>query len=560
MSGRARGWVLGPVLALTLGACSAPHGAASHSSSPTSSSPPPLSSSTTTTSPTPFDATGASFINAEQGWVFGSVGCHTCPGLKVTTDGGSTWTDLPAPTVPVFGYSQALDAVSDIYFADPDNGFLFGPGLEMTHDGGQSWAAPALPPVMEVTGSGGYAYALARPSTGPARVWRNTIGLNAWSPLSLPPMTGPFQGFQLGVEGHTLLLLQEGETGPIPASDEVGTLWTSDDAGSEWVERRVPCTAEDGGAAVISIAYGHPDAWLVDCFDNEQSSQEQQTQHHLYGTANAGGDWVRLADPSETGAPFLLADNGSGHAFLTTESGGQDWLHATFDGARTWTMLFSRVGFSGWADLQFVDASTGFVVGTGYTSASLYRTDDSGHTWRVLQFTSSSQPHISTTPPPGTSPTTSAPVTAPPSSQALPCNLADLRVTVPGVGVGAGMVRRIDFRNVGATPCKMFGYPGVAGLNGAGEQVTQATRNTQDAAPSVVVLRPSQIASAEVDTDEAPTDLYPCLILAALLVTPPNDFHSAGTVVGSQGDGANEIHACQPLSVSPVVSGAGGVL
>ena len=423
MKSRARGWVLGPVCALTLAACSGAHLSAQHHHvipGATSSTQPPLSSSTTTTSPTPFDATGASFINAEQGWVFGSVGCHTCPGLKVTTDGGSTWTDLPAPTVPVFGYSQAPDAVSDIYFSDPDNGFLFGPGLEMTHDGGQSWAAPALPPGMEVTGSGGYAYALARPSTGPARVWRNTIGSNAWSPLSLPPMTGPFQGFQLGVEGHTLLLLQEGETGPIPASDEIGTLWTSDDAGSDWVERGVPCTPEDGGTAVISIAYGHPDAWLVDCFDNEQSSQEQQTQHHLYGTANAGGDWVRLADPSETGAPFLLADNGSGHTFLTTESGGQDWLHATFDGARTWTMLFSRVGFSGWADLQFVDASTGFVVGTGYTSASLYRTDDSGHTWRVLQFTSSLQAPISTIPLPTTSPTTSAPVVAPPSSQQNP--------------------------------------------------------------------------------------------------------------------------------------------
>ena len=114
----------------------------------------------------------------------------------------------------------------------------------------------------------------------------------------------------------------------------------------------------------------------------------------------------------------------------------------------------------------------------------------------------------------------------------------------------------IDFQNVGSAPCRMFGYPGVAGLNRSGEQVAQATPNVQGTAPSVVVLGSMQSASAEVDTDEVPTDLYPCLVLPALLVTPPDDSYSTRAIVGTQGDGANEIHACQPLSVGPVVLGA----
>ena len=105
----------------------------------------------------------------------------------------------------------------------------------------------------------------------------------------------------------------------------------------------------------------------------------------------------------------------------------------------------------------------------------------------------------------------------------------------------------------------MFGYPGVAGVNGDGEQVTEATRNTRGAVPSVVVLDPLEFASAEIDTDEVPNDLYPCLILPVLFVTPPGDLHSTRADIGTQGNGANEIHACQPLSVSPVVSGAGSV-
>jgi len=531
MTSGVRGWAVIAVGALTLAACSPAHESTTRSSRPTSSSSsPPLPSSTTTSGPTPFDATGASFIGAEQGWVFGSVGCDTCASLKETTDGGSTWTDLPAPAAPVSG--QAPDAMSDISFVDPDNGFLFGPGLEMTHDGGHTWTRAALPPVMEVAGGDGNAYALAQPPGGSASVWRSTTGSNTWSPVPLPPMNGPLQGIQLAVQGKVLLLLDKGVTGPVRASDEVGGLWMSDDAGSEWVDRRVPCTPEDGGAAVISIAYGHSDAWLIDCFDNEQSSQEQQTQHHLYGSADAGVDWVRLADPTETGFPVLLADNGSGHAFLTTESGGQDRFDATFDGGRTWTVLFSRLGFSGWADLQFVDASTGFVVGKGYVSAGLYRTDDRGRTWRALPFTSSSQPRSSTVPLPTTSPTTATPVTAPPPHLSS-CTLTDLRVTVPGVGIGAGMVMvPIDFQNVGSAPCTMLGYPGVAGLNGAGAQVVEATRNTQSASPSVVVLGVMGFASAMVHTDEVPTNVSPCLLLPALLVTPPGDLYSTKSAVG----------------------------
>ena len=115
----------------------------------------------------------------------------------------------------------------------------------------------------------------------------------------------------------------------------------------------------------------------------------------------------------------------------------------------------------------------------------------------------------------------------------------------------------IDFENVGRQPCSMFGYPGVAGLNDAGEQVVQATRNTEGVEASIVALGPMKFASAIVHTDEVPTDVYPCLLLPALLVTPPGDFASARAFVGTQGNGANEIHACQPLSVDPVVAGAG---
>jgi photosystem II stability/assembly factor-like uncharacterized protein len=122
------------------------------------------------------------------------------------------------------------------------------------------------------------------------------------------------------------------------------------------------------------------------CFDNEQSQQEQNTLQHLYGSTNAGRTWVRLADPPQHNDPALLADNGSGHAFLATEGGAGDALTSTLDGARTWTVAIrDGESFSGWADLELVTSSIGFAVGpTHYAPEHLYKTTDGGQTWHEL--------------------------------------------------------------------------------------------------------------------------------------------------------------------------------
>jgi hypothetical protein len=385
-------------LILVVAACSASVTATrkpvTTSTAPSSRTTSPLAT-TTTTGPQTFEPAAGSFINDQQGWVLGIIGCQTCIQVETTTDGGNAWSILPPPSVPY--RTQAANSVTDIYFADQSNGFLFGPGLEMTHDGGRTWTSGSIPSVVQVLGGGGYAYALSQ-NVGlsePPSLWRAPLGSSAWTQLSLPPSAvtglpaGQSTSYELAVEGQILLLLQEGLGGPLRTATQVGALWSSTDAGASWTSHPVPCSPADGGAVVMSVALNHPDAWLVDCFDNEQSSQELSTQQHLYGTGDAGGHWVRLADPTTTGGPELLADNGSGHAFLATQSGGMDELVGTFDGGVTWSDVLPSTGFQGWADLQFVDASTGFVVvPPGLATANLFRTEDGGQTWTPLQFLS----------------------------------------------------------------------------------------------------------------------------------------------------------------------------
>jgi hypothetical protein len=366
--------------------------------SPAASGPASASASATvpaaevTTRLATFEPVGASFITPNRGWVLGRPrGCLSCAMLMRTADGGRHWQILPTPPAPTGIDVSPATGVSNIAFADAVNGFLYGPELLASHDSGRSWTRQSLPPVQDLGIGGGDAYVLTRDASTWG-LWRTVIGSSRWARLPLPPGAGPLAGSSgtlgLYIEGTTLVLLRTGSAGMDISAGEIGRLWISTAAGTAWQPRSVPCRAPGGGGAqVLSIALGHPDAWLLDCFNNEQSSQAQDTQHILYGTIDGGLSWVRLADPTSHNLPELLADNGAEHAFMATE-GTEDFLVGTFDGGLHWRVLITSGGsFYGWADLRFLDASTGFVVApVTYPPEHLYRTDDGGRTWRILRF------------------------------------------------------------------------------------------------------------------------------------------------------------------------------
>ncbi len=78
-------------------------------------------------------------------------------------------------------------------------------------------------------------------------------------------------------------------------------------------------------------------------------------------------------------------DNGTGHAFLATES-VFDALVGTVDYAATWhSMLKSGGSFFAWSDLHFTDPATGYILGpTHYAPEHLYRTHDGGASWQQV--------------------------------------------------------------------------------------------------------------------------------------------------------------------------------
>lgn len=144
-----------------------------------------------------------------------------------------------------------------------------------------------------------------------------------------------------------------------------------------------------------------------------------------------------------------------------------------------------------------------------------------------------------------------------PEPKCLPDQIM-VRAGHEGAGLGhEGVV--ILFTNTGTGPCTLRGYPGVAGLNSLGRQVTQAIRTpygylggrfNKGPIPAVR-LSAGGIAAALVEGTSIPYANSPtCPAYPSLLVTPPGQRRAAQLLAGLPG--------CSALQVHPVLSGATG--
>lgn len=153
----------------------------------------------------------------------------------------------------------------------------------------------------------------------------------------------------------------------------------------------------------------------------------------------------------------------------------------------------------------------------------------------------------------GTAASRSPSATPTPSRSAgpSPCATHSLRVQTGAIGAGAGQrFLPLVFLNAGSTPCTLRGYPGVAGLNAAGQQVTQAAREPGTAV-STITLVPGGAASTVVRAAAMPggTSSTCPSDYAGLLVTPPGQTGSIRVSVS--------LPACSGLSVRPVAALSG---
>jgi Protein of unknown function (DUF4232) len=135
------------------------------------------------------------------------------------------------------------------------------------------------------------------------------------------------------------------------------------------------------------------------------------------------------------------------------------------------------------------------------------------------------------------------------------CRDGQLRASAGATGAGLGSYYDvIVFRNISATTCSLYGFPGVQLTDGDGRGVT--TRQQRDSVmPHLVVLAPGATASATISgADSGPNGgATACKPFAGVLVIAPGQHRQ--TLVRGVGD-----RCYDTVSIWPVVAGTRGSL
>ncbi len=198
-----------------------------------------------------------SWVSATQGWALAAQPCSTgtCARLARTTDAGQHWQLLPDPPATIQDGTadcQVQSCVSQVSFASPAVGYLYGPALLVTTDGGLTWHARPGLQTETLTADGGRAYRITYTSDGcpgpcqpslqeaPAGTgsWRTLIGQ-----LAEP---GRSDSAQIAVSGPDVVVAMYGSlSGPVPAQ---AVLYRSADGGDTWQRAADPCDGLGPGA------------------------------------------------------------------------------------------------------------------------------------------------------------------------------------------------------------------------------------------------------------------------------------------------------------------------
>jgi hypothetical protein len=172
-----------------------------------------------------------------------------------------------------------------------------------------------------------------------------------------------------------------------------------------------------------------------------------------------------------------------------------------------------------------------------------------------------------TTPNASTSATSAAPTrpsatTAPSASPATTassarCRTADLRASIGPNGPGAGQENfAVVLTNRSDRTCTVYGFPGIAFVDGAGEAVTPDPERTTGQEEPKVTLKPGASAWSALTFTNPEVTGVTTVTPAAVLVTPPDETAPI-KVAWSGGKVSNTGKASVP-QVSPFRPGDGG--
>jgi hypothetical protein len=334
--------------------------------------------------PPGFEPVSMTFVSASDGWVLGTAPCavQPCTSIVRTTNGGASWTGIPAPpvTLAANGPAGPTPGLSYLRFANPLDGFAFGSQLWATHDGGVSWQEVQLPgPIGDLETAAGVVYAAVIAQDGTVTIYRSLAAGGAWTAVPGLPAGVADQGFVAPASLGRITLY--GTAGWIILG---GALYATQ-TGQSWVRDPVSCPPDYG---MVSAAAASTQQVTLLCAGNSAMGSQGKI---LYSSSNGGASFSLAGTPPLPGDELkLLAQPTAQHIFLATYSAAT-MLDVSSNGGHTWsTALYLEDGGLGWSDFGFTTPSQGVAIEHPANPASgtstMYMTWDAGQTWHQITF------------------------------------------------------------------------------------------------------------------------------------------------------------------------------
>jgi photosystem II stability/assembly factor-like uncharacterized protein len=307
----------------------------------------PRSFTTAGAVPAGFQPQSFTAISEFTWWLLGTAPCgsHTCTAIVQTTDGGTTFTRIPAPRTPTVS----------IRFADASDGYAYGRQLWSTHDDGKTWTRQRLGATIdELAIADGYVYALVL-SHDRSNLMRSAVGADQWSPVG-----GLGRGYlsSLWVQGSTVII------------QSANRLMVSNDQGMHFVRVRGVLHAGDCGYDAVAGPFA---IWA------------------LCTTGMAPDDILLSTNSGNTFTTAAQVPNGPINAFAAASSAvavasGQGWLYRTMNSGGRW--IATAAPSADWTYLGFTDATHGVALGNfgngRRQDSRLYYTTDAGASYHYV--------------------------------------------------------------------------------------------------------------------------------------------------------------------------------
>jgi hypothetical protein len=350
--------------------------------SPPSSAVPTLVS-TAPAAPTPYPTAGSAVpadftpisvtaVNDNTYWVLGTQQCGSvaCTAIVNTTDAGAHFTEIAAPHASTITIDNATRPVSNLRFADSDNGWAYGDALWTTADGGATWADTSLPAggvtdleaARNPGASAGTAWAVVQPSTGGYELWQ--------APYASGTGTGTWQQVDLGTDppGDTApSLVVKGATAYLLGTDakNVERVYVAS-AGVATTTYAAPCVPLGG-----TFSAGIGSLWTA-C-PSTASSPGGATV-----STDGGATWHAAATPSKVTVGVV---GGIDATTAVVDQGPTLVVVSTTGKPKTATISSKDANFS---FLGFTDAKVGYAL--SQAPNQLWRTTDGGAAWSAVVF------------------------------------------------------------------------------------------------------------------------------------------------------------------------------